>query len=88
MKEGLSQILLWTVALLSGLIAHAFYTSKNGRLRLLMIELFIAKSVVYGGAAIYFLIMPPIDFVYVRITLILPMFIVMIKLYKYIRLKQ
>lgn len=88
MKEIVSQVLLWTVAILSAIIAYCFYKSKNGRLRLLMIELFSAKTLVYGGAAIYFLIKPPVDFVYIRIVLVSPMFFVMLKLYRFIRIRK
>lgn len=88
MKESISEILLLTVGILSAFIAYAFYTSKNGRLRLLMIELFSAKVFLYTGAAIYYLTLPPIEFVYVRIILVAPMFVVMLKLYKFIRLKK
>lgn len=82
--EILLQIFLWTIAVLSGIIAYEFYTSKNGRLRLLMIELFCAKVFVYGGAAVWYLIHPG-QYAIVRICLNLPMFFVMLKLWGFIR---
>lgn len=86
----LTEIVLWTITILSALIAHAFYISKDGKLRVIIISLFIAKIWVYGGSALYFLIFATPD----RITLIrviglnAPMFMVMLRLWKYIRTKE
>lgn len=84
-EEILLQIFLWTIALLSFGIAWEFYTSKNGRLRLLMIELFIAKIFVYGGAAFWYIAVDTHPPAIIRILLNAPMFFVMLKLWGYIR---
>ena len=90
-EDLLSQILFWSIAGLSAFIAWEFFTSKNGRLRILMIRLFSCKVWVYGGAALWFLFFDKhikIPFVYVRIILTLPMAIVMFQIYKFIRIKK
>lgn len=82
------QIFLWTIVLVSGFLAYEFYRIKDGRLRVLMIRLFIAKVLVYGGGALFQLGI--IDFpgnIY-KILINLPMFLVMLQLYKYIRTKE
>lgn len=86
-EELLSQVLLWSIAGLSAFIAWEFYTSKNGRLRILMIRLFAFKSWVYGGAAVAYWFTPYIS-VYVRLALLLPMAITMFQIYKFIRVKK
>ena len=87
-NEAISQIELWTVAILAAVIAYEFYKSVNGRLRILLIRLFVTKVWVYGGAAIYYLILPDIPFIYIRIILVAPMFIVMLQLWGYIRMRD
>lgn len=92
-EELIAQVFLWTIAFLAAIIAHEFYRSKDGRLRILIIELFISKIWVYGGAAIYFLWLQrnpafPLSASLVRVILNFPMFVVMLRLYKYIRLKK
>lgn len=92
-NEILSQVILWTIVIMSILIAHEFYKSKDGKLRILIISLFICKIWVYGGFATYNLL---IDFgyinsipaVYIRLILNFPMFIVMLKLWGYIRNRE
>lgn len=90
--EIISQIIFLGIAIFSLFIAYKFYESKNGRLRILLIELFIAKFWVYGGAATYYLLQnygyiphwPP---VYIRYALNLPMLYVMFRLWNFIRIK-
>lgn len=79
---------LWTIVILSFFIAHEFYKSKDGRLRVLIIELFVAKMWVYGGAAIYYWFNPSWSPEVVRICLNLPMLFVMLKLWSFIRNKK
>lgn len=83
------QIFLFTIAIVSGFIAYSFYRSKDGRLRILMIELFLAKVWVYGGAGINEVFhLHIVSFTLLRILLNLPMFFVMLKLWAYIRNKE
>lgn len=82
------QIELIAIAVLSAFIAHQFYISKNGRVRILMIRLFCSKIWVYGGAALYYWLFPHEDIVWVRIVLNLPMVIVMFQIWTYIRLNN
>lgn len=89
-QEIVSQILFWTVAILAALIAYEFYKSHDGLLRILIINLFIAKVWVYGGAAIFYLLvtfgyLKGVPIVMLRIVLTLPMFIIMIQLYRFIK---
>lgn len=93
LSEQILQIFLWTIVVLSALIAYEFYRSKDGRLRLLIIELFLTKMWVYGGGAIYYLLMDygymtSIEPGFVRIALNLPMLFVMLKLWGFIRMKD
>lgn len=87
-NESISQIELWTIAILAGLIALEFYKSTDGRLRILIIRLFITKVWVYGGTALYYMILPNISFVIVRIFLVAPMFLVMLQLWSFIRTRK
>lgn len=84
----LIEFILWIIAITSGLIAWEFYKS-NGRfanLKRLMIKLFIAKVWLYGGSAVYFLYQTPAGSVLLRIILFnLPMFLVMVPLWMYVR---
>lgn len=84
-----SQILFWSIAIASIFIAYEFYRSQDGKLRKLIIELFLAKTFVYGGAGLYYLFF---DFgligaepVWIRIILNAPMCAVMVRLYRFIR---
>lgn len=79
------QIFLWTITIISAIIAYHFYKSKDGRLRILVIELFLAKIFVYGGAALYYLFGQNKYPELIRMLLNLPMFIVMLKLWAFIR---
>lgn len=90
--EIISQLLFWGIAVFSLLIAIKFYQSKDGRLRVLIIELFLAKIWVYGGAAVYYLLqdvgfIPHWSPVFIRLALNLPMFFVMFRLYVFISVK-
>jgi hypothetical protein len=85
--EIILQVFLWVITVTSAFIAYEFYKSKDGRLRILIIELFIAKVWVYGGSALYYLFMPETT-ILVKIGLNLPMLIVMLRLYHYIRNKK
>lgn len=84
------QIFLWTIAVVSGMIAWEFYRSKNGRLRILLIRLFTCKVWLYGGSAVYFWSHPALSFrdTAVRFVLITPMFIVMLMLWQFIRMRD
>lgn len=88
MSNWLSQIELLTIGLLSAFIAFDFYRSKDGRLRVLMIRLFVSKVWVYGGAALFYWLMPYGNIVWARPILIAPMFLVMLQLWSYIRLNN
>lgn len=77
-----------TITLLSGFIAYEFYKSRDGRLRILIIRLFVAKVFVYGGAAAL-LILHGINYAsWMRVALNTPMFFVMLSLYAFIRMKD
>ena len=83
----LIQFILLTIVLMSALIAREFYISKNGQLRRLMVFLFLAKVWVYGGASILFFIWPPEPQTLVRVIVLnFPMMVVMLNLWRYIRL--
>lgn len=77
-----------TIAILSGFIAWEFYRSRDGMLRILIISLFVAKVFVYGGAVLFILFNGHVFPAWLRAALNVPMFIVMIRLYGYIRLKD
>lgn len=88
-----SQIMFWTIAIISWLIAWEFYKSKDGRLRVLMIEFFISKVWVYSFAGLFFLLWDfgyfrDVDQIWVRLGCNVPMFIIMLKLLSYIRNKK
>lgn len=84
----LSELFLIVIAVLSAFIAYEFWRSKDGRLRVLIIRLFACKVWTYGGAAIAYILVLPIDVWTLRVVLNAPMFIVMLQLYKYIRTKE
>lgn len=85
-----SQIMFWTIVVLAWLIFYEFKRSVDGKLRILIMELFLAKVWAYGLAGLYFLFW---DFGYFQTTSVLwlrlivnlPMFWVMIKLYRFIK---
>lgn len=87
----LIETILWVIAISSAFIAWEFYRS-NGRfanLKRLMIRLFIAKVWLYGGSAVYFLFQTPANSVLFRIILFnMPMFLVMVPLWMYVRKHQ
>ncbi len=83
--KDIAEVFLFVIAALSGLICHEFYISRDGRLRILIIRLFMTKIWVYGGAAIAYLFEFPIDPWLLRVVLNAPMFIVMLQLWGYIR---
>lgn len=77
-----------TIAALSAFIAWEFWRSRDGRLRILVIRLFLAKILVYGGAAML-LIFNGIGYPsWLKVALNAPMFVVMIELYGFIRMKD
>lgn len=80
-------VFCFTVSLLSAFIAWEFYKSKDGRLRILIIWLFLAKVIVYGGAAVLILFQGHNYPSWVKVALNAPMFVVMIELYGFIRNK-
>lgn len=81
-------IFCFTIAILSAFISWEFYKSKNGRLRILIIWLFVAKVFVYGGAAVLILANGYTYPSWLKVALNTPMFLVMIELYGYIRMKD
>lgn len=85
----LIEIILWTIAILAGMIAYEFYKSKDGKLRILIISLFVCKVYLYGGAAIWFLFTNVNHTGLIRsLILNFPMFCIMLRLYKYVRTKE
>jgi len=92
-SEIISQLLFWSIVIFSGVIAYEFYRSKDGRLRILIIELFLAKMWCYGVAGTYYLLwdlhhVSSDNALWLRIVCNLPMFIVMLRLYQFIRVKK
>lgn len=88
-EEIISQIIFWTIVVLSVNIAWLFYKSQDGRLRVLVIELFLSKIWVYGLAATYYLCLDfghfrDLNVIWVRIICNAPMFWIMLKLRNYI----
>jgi len=87
-----SELLFISITLFSMLIAYEFWKSKDGRLRVLIIELFIAKVWVYGGGGIYYYLRAIGYLPYLSLWWILalnaPMCWVMFRLYKFIRQKK
>jgi len=83
--KDIALLFLAVIAVLSGFIAYEFWRSKDGRLRVLIIRLFLSKVWVYGGAAIIYGLELPFEQWFVRLLLNAPMFIVMIQLWGYIR---
>lgn len=81
---AITELMLLVIAGFSAFITWEFYKSRNGRLRILIIELFLAKIWVYGGAFILYLIVDNMT-AWMRLALNVPMFIVMLRLYGYIR---
>lgn len=80
------ELILLTIAVLAGLIAHEFYKSQDGRLRVLIISLFLCKVWIYGGAAVIFMIFPPDSRALFRLLVLnFPMFCIMVSLYRYIK---
>lgn len=86
-----SEIFFAAIVLFSTLIAYEFYKSKDGRLRVLIIELFIAKIWVYGGGGLYYYLRYTGYLPYLSLWWILilnaPMVWVMFRLYSFIRKK-
>lgn len=76
---------LGLIAILSAILAFAFYKSQNGWLRILMIWFFATNTWVYAGAAILYNIFKPESFIWVRLFLITPEAVIMILLWRYIR---
>jgi len=86
--KDIALLFLIVIALLSAFIAYEFWRSKDGRLRILIIRLFLSKIWVYGGAAIAYTWSINLDEWVTRVILNAPMFIVMIQLYGFIRMKD
>lgn len=86
--ELLNFVTLWTIAIISALIAYEFQKSVDGKLRIIIRNLFISKIWVYGGAAIFYTIFNPVDFVYIRLILITPMAVIMLQLWDYMRKRK
>jgi len=77
-----------TITVLSAFIAWEFYRSRDGRLRILVIRLFLAKIFVYGGAAALLIFNGANFHSWIKVALNAPMFIVMLELYTFIRMKD
>lgn len=86
--RSITELFLIVIAVFSALIAYEFYNSKDGRLRVLIIRLFVAKVWVYGGAAIVYMANLPLNEWVVRFVLNLPMFIIMLQLWEFIRMRD
>lgn len=87
-----SQVIFWTIVIMSLLITYEFYLSRNGRLRVLIIELFLAKVWCYGIAGFYYLLwdlgyLHDLSTIWLRIVSNAPMMWVMVRLYLFIRRK-
>ncbi len=50
-----SQGMFWGIFIFSALIAYEFYLSRDGQLRILIIELFLSKCWCYGIAGAFYL---------------------------------
>lgn len=80
-----------TIAVLSGAIAEKFYSNEDtGRLRVIMIWFFISIAWLYGMPFIYFAIfslghLKDVSIDTVKVVLTLPMFVVMIFLYRFVK---
>jgi len=77
-----------TITLLSAFIAWEFWRSRDGRLRVLIIRLFLAKIFVYGGAAALLIFHGANYHTWLKVALNAPMFFVMIQLYSFIRMRD
>lgn len=85
-----SEILFVFIAISSGFIAYDFYRAKNGKLRRLMIALFLSKVWLYGGSAVYLLVKHYKHLLWISDQLFpviacTPMFITMLFIWKYVR---
>lgn len=89
-NEILSQLFYGIIAIFSLLIALEFYHSRNGKLRILIIALFLCKLWVYGGSMVYHFLLDynqihKLDRIYIQLILNFPMVVVMVQLWGYIR---
>lgn len=92
-NEILAELFYMIIVAISCLIAWEFYNIKDGKLRIIIIWLFLTKIWVYGGAMIYHILLDfkyidKVEPVVVRLILNFPMVIVMLRLYKYIRTEE
>jgi len=82
-----AEFTLMVIVIMSGGIAWEFYKSRNGRLRQLIIALFVCKVWVYGGAGMFFIFWEPDANSVLRMLILnIPMMAVMLYLWKYIRM--
>lgn len=80
---------LVVIAVFSAAIAIEFYKSKDGVLRILIIQLFVSKLWLYGGISIYYAwLYGKVDTDMYLITVLTPMFVTMVQLFLYIRNKN
>jgi len=89
----LSQIIFWGITIFSALIWWEFYTSVDGRVRILSMRLFATKIWVYGIAGIYYLLWDfgyfrEVSPLFLRVLCNAPMVIVMFEWYRYIKYKK
>lgn len=90
MEMILSQLIFWGVVVFSFLIYLQFKRFKDGKLRLLIMELFLAKMWCYGVTGLYYLFWDANYFhdwnlIVLRIFCNIPMLITMARLYFYIK---
>jgi hypothetical protein len=87
MSNPILEVLLIGIVLFSALIAWEFYRSVDGKLRKLIIALFVTKFFLYG--AYLFCAVLDLEFTgWMRVLFNFPMFVVMIELYRYIKFKK
>lgn len=93
MEMILSQLIFWGVVVFAFLIYLQFKRSKDGKLRLLIMELFLAKMWCYGVAGLYYLLwdanyLHDWNLIVLRIVCNIPMLIAMARLYFFITQKN
>jgi hypothetical protein len=86
----ISVILFSVVVAISLVLFNVFRRTINGKLRVLMMQLFITKVWTYGASAVYFVLqynnlMMWLKPQWFRVIAVVPMVWVMLRLYQYIR---
>lgn len=86
-----SELIFFVIATVSALIIISFYKAKgDGKLKSMIIELFLAKVWVYGGLGTYYLIIKRDGFnalspAWMLLILNFPMMIVMVRFWNFVR---